>query len=90
MDDTTFILQKLTEPLRTLVQSELAAGNRVVDSGAFGPRYLVRLAGEFRVKHELPPGVVYREVNDPHWWKAEYVSEKEMVVCGFGEGSGVG
>jgi hypothetical protein len=32
---------------------------------------------------ELPPGMVYRDVNDPHWWKVELVHDPsgDVVFC---------
>jgi hypothetical protein len=69
-------IEDLCPELRALVASELAAGNTIVE---WGPSLyghggvLVLLAKPFRhAPPSLPDGVVFREINDPHWWKAEY------------------
>jgi len=70
---------QLCPELQPLLAAELAAGNRVADCGP-SPRQplgvLVLLAGNFKARPSpLPPGVEYVEINDPHWWKAEYVHQ---------------
>ena len=83
------ILDRLSPPLRPLLEAELAAGNEVQDFGADFPRpgsFLVRLKRKFRaIPAELPAGVVYRELNDVHWWQAEYehTPSGHYLVCGF-------
>ena len=67
---------QLCPELQPLLTAELAAGNRIVDCGP-SPRQpqgvLVLLAKDFKARPaSLPPGVAYAEINDPHWWKAEY------------------
>ncbi len=76
--------------LKALLQLELAAGNRIVDSGSGWPEkesVLLLLERPFLARPAaLPAGVVYREVNDPHWWLAEYGSERPVQIlgCRFG------
>jgi hypothetical protein len=83
------ILDRLSPPLRPLLEAELAAGNEVQDFGADFPRpgsFLVRLKCKFRaIPAELPAGVTYRELNDVHWWQAEYehTPSGHYLVCGF-------
>ena len=82
-------LPPLCPELQSLLEAELAAGNLVVDFGHDFPRagcVLVRLAKAFRaVSNALPADVVLREVNDPHWWQAEYEHQPtgQFLVCGF-------
>ena len=67
----------LCPELRQIVNSELASGNEIIDTSAGWPKagaIFVLLKKPF-ASHDLPPGVVYRDVNDPHWWKAEYAHE---------------
>ena len=76
----------LCTELRTIAEAELAAGNLVAEASRLGDYFIVWLAGPFRHKPEqLPPDVKFREVNDPHWWKAEYVHEptKHVLACKF-------
>ena len=68
---------QLCPELQALLDAELAAGNRVADRGP-SPHHpqgvLVLLAADFKNRPRVrPAGVDYVEINDPHWWKAEYV-----------------
>jgi hypothetical protein len=80
---------RLCPELRALLDAELAAGNKVAEcgigvNGSTAP--LVLLASPFRARPDaLPVGVEYREVNDPHWWKAEYfhTPTKHCLACRF-------
>ena len=80
---------RLCPELRELLNAELAAGNSVVEyrTGLYAAdAVLVRLAKAFRAPPKnMPAGVEYREVNDPHWWKAEYFrpATKHCIACGF-------
>lgn len=75
--------------LRGLLDAELAAGNAVAEThrGWNDPTAIVvLLAFPFRAKPEtLPSGVVFREVNDPHWWLAEYAHSptNHLLACRF-------
>ncbi len=70
--------------LNDVLAAELAAGNRVLDGDQPWGDYvqLIRLALPFRTQG-FPVKLVLREVNDPHYWKAELVDEvtREMLVC---------
>ena len=87
--ENTAALASLCPELRSLLAAELAAGNPIAE---VTPRWsgeqscLVLLKKPFQVAHAtLPLGVVYREVNDPHWWKAEYfhAETKSCLACRF-------
>lgn len=83
-------LQQLCPELRQMLDAELAAGNEIVETHSGWPRQssiFVSLKRPFSVPWpNLPPGIVHRDVNDPHWWKAEYVHELtgHILVCRFG------
>jgi RimJ/RimL family protein N-acetyltransferase len=80
-------LGALHPSLRTILEEELAAGNAVVETGAGWPdpdSIFVRLRDQFRTRPTtLPSGVEYTELNDPHWWKAEYssASPRHILAC---------
>ena len=82
-------IEDLCPELRALVAAELAAGNAVIECrpGLYGPEaLLVLLDGPFRCAPATPPsGVEFREINDPHWWKAEYfhVATKDAVAARY-------
>ncbi|HLU40546.1 MAG TPA: GNAT family N-acetyltransferase [Planctomycetota bacterium] len=78
-------LARLVPALKAIVDAELAAGNEVVETSTDWPEpgsILVRLRRPFCVAHGTPEGVRYAELNDPHWWKAEYAtgSPRQFVV----------
>jgi hypothetical protein len=81
--------QRLCPELHELLSAELAAGNAVVEyrTGLYAAdAVLVLLANAFRARpRELPAGVEYRDVNDPHCWKAEYFrpTTKHCIACRF-------
>lgn len=91
MNDSTAraMLGRLCSELRLLADAEVAAGNAIVDAGPSphaSDAPLILFAGPFRVRPSaLPAGVDYREINDPHWWKAEYVHPASggCVACRF-------
>lgn len=71
-------LARLHPALRAILDAEIAAGNEVAETGGGWPdadSVFVQLRYPFRTKPDpLPPGVVYTEPNDPHWWRADYSS----------------
>ena len=82
-------LAQLCPELRDIVDSEIKAGNEIVETHAGWPHetsIFVNLRKPFLTKPgKLPSGVVFREVNDPHWWKAEYFHEPSghILACRF-------
>ena len=77
-------LAVLHPALRTILEAELAAGNEVAETSLGWPdpdSVFVRLCEAFRSRPvPLPEGVEYQELNDPHWWKAEYRASKPRHV----------
>jgi hypothetical protein len=76
--------------LQSILQAELARGNRIRSAGPWPPtcRLLVLLDRPFRRRYALAPGVGFENLNDPHYWKAEYRAEVEpgvweCLACGF-------
>jgi hypothetical protein len=71
--------------LRRILELELAAGNSVVETwSGFGNGVL--LAEPFKRKHSFSSATLeYREVDDPHYWRAEYRVRglDEFVACRF-------
>lgn len=79
----------VSETLNAVLHAELAAGNRVAEDGpGWGSmKRLVILQEPFHTTLQLLPGSLsYREVNDPHYWKAEIVDRAtmELLACRFG------
>lgn len=72
------VLEKLHPDLLAIVRQELAMGNEIVETGQGWPdpdSMFVRLKLPFRTPPtDVPSTVEYLEINDPHWWKAEFHS----------------
>lgn len=64
--------------LRQLLEAELKAGNEIMETGGGWPdkdSVFIRLKHPFKARPAvLPDSVAYNEVNDAHWWQAEYLS----------------
>ncbi|MEM7246707.1 MAG: hypothetical protein AAF533_15255 [Acidobacteriota bacterium] len=72
----------LSPPLRGILETELAAGNRIAESWQ-GWGHVVLLERPFLRRHVVEGAVVYRDVSDPRHWKAEYFDEdnEQAVAC---------
>jgi hypothetical protein len=78
----------LCAELQPLLDAELAAGNRIAYHHLnAGPDALaVMLKKPFKTKPAgLPSSVTHTEVNDPHWWLAEYrcATHRHLLACQF-------
>lgn len=73
--------------LQAILNAELARGNSILSVGDWAPdcRLFVQLARPFRKRYPAQPGIVYADLNDPHYWKAEYrtADGAECLACGF-------
>jgi RimJ/RimL family protein N-acetyltransferase len=82
-------LRELCRDLQPIVQAELAAGNEIGDCSRGWPEknsVVIAFRKPFRAPTgPLPANVEYREINDTHWWKAEYASKSpvHLLTCGF-------
>jgi hypothetical protein len=82
-------VDELCQELRPLLDAELAAGNSVTDTWKGWPHrdsLYIMLARPFTVwRDSLPSGVMFRAVDDPHYWKSEYLCDEvhHAVACGF-------
>lgn len=75
--------------LQSILAKEVSLGNEVVESAVDWPQpgsIFIVLAQPFKSRiGELPNDVTYRELNDPHYWRAEYVQRqvKHILACRF-------
>lgn len=85
-------VKALCPVLKKVLNDEIAAGNEVVETSRGWPGKLcVWLSEPFRRKvSPLPDGVELRDINDPHYWKAEYhhAETDQLLACKFGLGGG--
>jgi RimJ/RimL family protein N-acetyltransferase len=80
------VLKTLHPALRAILTAEIDAGNEIVETSQGWPdpdSVFVRLRQPFRTRPSLPDGVQYAELNDPHWWKAEFStrSPRHILAC---------
>jgi hypothetical protein len=82
-------IDALGQELRQILTSELAAGNRVVETRSASPAsssIFVLLANSFNVSLLRKfPGLQYREFKNPMFWSAHYrdVAREQILACGF-------
>ena len=83
-------IAQLNIELRKILDEEIDAGNEVVETNAGWPTkegVVVVLKSPFFVQRaKLAEGRSDREVNDPHYWKAEFAHEpsSHILACRFG------
>jgi len=77
----------LVAALQSILDAELAAGNEIRDVGAGLPKceVLIVLRKPFCRSYALAPPLEFVEINDPHYWKAEYQYDggRQTLACGF-------
>lgn len=74
----------LCPKLRAIVDTEVAAGNRIVETWTdWGTGVL--LAQPFLQEHPTDDSIQFRVEGDPHYWKDEYACDalKQLVACRF-------
>jgi hypothetical protein len=79
----------LPPPLRAILDAEIARGNHVSETWEGWPENgtAVMLARSFGADYPLQDGLRYVDVNDRHYWRAEYDLDHEgrilILACGF-------
>jgi|JI10StandDraft_1071094.scaffolds.fasta_scaffold107959_4 hypothetical protein len=80
------VVERLCPELRSLLEAELARGNRINETNASwglgnGTVWLLRRAAQ----HPVPVGVEFRLLDDPHNGHAEYIcrEHKQVLVSGL-------
>ena len=86
------VIGKLSANLSTILQVEIAAGNEVCETSTGGfsncldNHLFVWLKYPFKtpIRNNLP-GIVYRNIDDRHYWKAEYddIENHQTLACKF-------
>lgn len=83
-------IDSLHSALQPILRAELSAGNVVVETWRGWPKrdsLFVMLQRPFaKCYTPFPAGVIFRNINDPHHWKAEFVHESShhVLACRFG------
>lgn len=86
------LIDKLSIEMKEILEKELEAGNEIVETsqGIFTNASMehififLKYPFKSKIKNNLN-GIVYREINDKHYWKAEYTDEKnhQTLACNF-------
>lgn len=78
----------MAPPLQSILEAELARGNEVVEVADWPPKcqLLVILKIPFQKSYLPLPEVEYADINDSHYWKAEYNFKGglQCLACRFG------
>lgn len=72
--------------MNILLEAELAAGNRIAEVSAWLPKCKKFILLEHRFSRNYDePSLQFNEVNDPHYWLAEYEASggEEVLACKF-------
>lgn len=86
------IISKLSIELKEILEEELKAGNEIVETSEGGftnasrEHIFIFLKYPFKTKiRNNLKGIIYIEINDKHYWKAEYTDEKnhQTLACKF-------
>lgn len=80
-------IPEMVAPLQQILEAELKAGNFVAEVSTWPPKcmLLVILGRSFMTERERSPDVTFHEINDTHYWKAEYRYQNgtETLACRF-------
>lgn len=82
-------IKNLSSKLTAILRAELKLGNQVVETAKGWPNTtttIIFLKYPFFNHYELE-GVAYSELNDRHYWKAQYTDEAadHILACKFGD-----
>lgn len=80
-------IKGLHPSLRTILNEEIRRGNKISETSAGWPTehsLLVILKKPFHKKYKVDE-TEFRDINDPHYWKAEYVVShaEHVLACRF-------
>ena len=86
------IIDKLSIELKEILEEELKAGNEIVETSQGGfsnasTEYtfiFLKYPFKTKIRNNLED-ITYVEINDKHYWKAEYTDKKnhQTLVCNF-------
>ena len=86
------IINKLSIELKEILEEELKAGNEIVETSEGGftnaSREHIFIFLKYPIKTKIRNNlkwITYIEINDRHYWKAEYTDEKnhQTLACNF-------
>ncbi len=80
-------IDNFSSTLTKILVSEIMNGNEIVETSKGWPNantIIVYLKKPFIDNYEID-NIEYRNINDPHYWKAEYFDNQtnHILACGF-------
>ena len=86
------LIDKLSIEMKEILEKELKAGNEIVETSqcrfsndSVDNIYIfLKYPFKTKIRNNLE-GITYIEINDKHYWKAEYTDEKnhQTLACNF-------
>lgn len=78
------LLESLHPGLKFILDSELSLGNKIAEVSTDWIPLFIILNFPFKKRYEVE-GVEFEEINDPHYWKAQYdvLDLKQCLACRF-------
>ena len=84
------LIDKLSSEMKQILDAEIQAGNEIKETyqGGFSKvsddHVFVFLKYPFKGQYDVS-GICYREINDPHYWKAEYDDDinHQTIACNY-------
>lgn len=78
---------EISQPIEEILNAEIAYGNKIVESSQGWPdkeSTLILLEKPFHKTYSTDK-LEYRDINDPHYWKEEYIdkSNAQTIACKF-------
>ena len=86
------LIDKLSIEMKEILEKELEAGNKIIETyqGGFSnvssEHIFIFLKYPFKTPIQIDlKEIIYTEINDRHYWKAEYTDEKnhQTIACNF-------
>lgn len=86
------LIDKLSIEMKEILEKELEAGNEIIETSQGGftnastEQIFIFLKYPFKTKIQKNlNGIIYKEINDRHFWKAEYTDDKnhQTLACNF-------
>lgn len=83
-------IDSIKGPLKAILEEELNRGNVIRETWDHWPQGVISISLEYEFITPINKnisGVEYLDIDDRHYWKAQYFDEKNKVllVCGFGQ-----
>lgn len=76
-----------SERLKSILDNEIKLGNKIWWTEKDWPKngITILLNYQFSQRYHLFPGIEYEEINNPHYWKAQYFdsSTNHILACNF-------